>query len=243
MHQTLSANGDRDRSLQNYEISSQTVPKSQLIRVKFDDEDNWKALDLDENERTGVNKRPQIHNRSESLTNIDQQSVSSLVRTLGKPNKETFSSLYPQREDILRKRDEEEPIQKEQYKISLEKSPYRRKTDFGPHFIVNNNNESVKELKRKEKKKLDNVPKIYSDLTDIASSLRFQDLSSQESSILTRVTSPKTENNPNVKQDNNHNSDRFDFNTWIPFLSNPYLVNKMLLLIFDSIKIYFQSSN
>lgn len=226
MHQTLIANGDRDRSFQNYEISSQTVPKSQLIRVKFDDENNWKALDLDQNERTGVNKRPLIHNRSESLTNIDQQSVSALVRVLAKPHKETFSSLYRQREEILRKRDEEEPIQREEYKISLEKSPYRRKTDFGPDFIVKNNNESVKELKRKEKKKLDNVPKIYSDLRDIASSLRFQDLSSQESSILTRVTKPKSENTANVQQDNNENSDRFDFNTWIPFLSNPYLVNK-----------------
>jgi len=236
MHQTLIASRDTDQSFPNFhktinvDESRQTFPlndqiwsgidsnpKSQSIRVRVEDDNSWKASDFGRNAKRDADMWPLIHNKSEDIAH---QSVSTRVKVLEKPYKQTISSSYRQSKGNLDKRDQEESIQKQQYKISLQKSPYRTKTDFGPDLIFNNNNDGVNDSKRK------NMHKIYTNLKDVSDSMRFEDLSSEASETMTRMIEPKSENSQSAKQDNNEKSDRSDFNTWIPFLSSPYLVSK-----------------
>lgn len=88
-------------------------------------------------------------------------------------------------------------------------SPYQAKADSVLDFVTKNNNGNNRERedwKKKEKSKWNKGGKMESNTRDVF--LRSNDFAAQESRHVTTSNS----------------NEGFDFNTWIPFLTDPYMV-------------------
>ncbi|CAG2116086.1 unnamed protein product, partial [Medioppia subpectinata] len=232
-------------------FGSQITPKSQVIGVKAKDTDNWRPIDTSAgNTRTGAVHKS-LHKTSNGNESVDswvkgfEERSPQMIRhsdlILAKGGKRGvveesssgngMTALGAQIaivEPIYRQQQQ----QQQPYMTSTQKSAYRSKTDFRPNLIVhpnNANNDSVSRLFHNENKGLVDNNLAALSKNSRAADPRLTDLSPHESAtIVKRVGTQSAEQHrnpsPNNNNDNNkHKTNDFEFNSWIPFLSNPHL--------------------
>ena len=215
-------------------FGSQTGEKSHPIGVRVgEDQNNWIPIDSRRDERTGGPKSSRIiSNTSESLENKDYKSLESLVNGFEKRFTQSMISSdqsLAKREPHIRTPAEHstqvEPIERQQYKSSA----YLRRTDFRPDLSVENKNRSNENNSKKNTKE----KKYYRNFRDITElGINFpKDMKSEESETIDkRIDSSNTDTSDTKNDSKGKSGQRLEYNSWIPFLSNPYLVNIMLWL-------------